>query len=577
MTAPRRDRRRWSDVGLSAGVIALLLPLLTGCTLRGRSPPRDPSDPAKDVSTRTSTSTDTATSTTTSTVTSTSTSTATATSTSTGTETSTRAPSGATAETPGTPPRLSRLEAWQSGRDGRTLLLRFDGADDDADVVGVRLTLRRSDGLSMLIVPSKPLGRADTDTLTLPLDATILGSAVFAGASASMDDLDPASFPGSVEAALVDSAQQESGVLSAVVTLQATKDVDEPCVVDHLGSRCAAGLSCAGEPPRCRDGSAPTLQRLVFAKEGSGRCTSDGSCAQPGFACDTAGNCVRPVLRWDVVDPDDDLESLELRYEGPNGGAPTCDADDPLGSPPSTSGATLDVRGDCQSGRCRGGDGLSPSQEWLACVPVLVATPIDSRGISGTAVKAPIKPVPSLGAGTVCEPRVDRCAPGLGCVPGADGNRRCLALTTARQQRCLAAPMLSATGRARLAPLRTDPSALWTPPPTCGLFDELPRTEAVVRIDVARAVSALEITTDLPGTASDTALWLIAGNCQAAAASTTAVACNDNDEAGGTLGSRLKTGPLAAGTYLLVISSAAPPGSGAVATRPQRVLVQVER
>ena len=125
----------------------------------------------------------------------------------------------------------------------------------------------------------------------------------------------------------------------------------------------------------------------------------------------------------------------------------------------------------------------------------------------------------------------------------------CTSASAVRSLKLAAAPLLDPSRGPAQAFGTVEGVSLWDAPIGCVGNDAVGRPESVARLHLAAAVSELVLTTALPETDFDTAVYLIPAG---AATSATALGCND-DEKG--YSSALTLSNVPAGDYTVVIES----------------------
>ncbi len=192
-----------------------------------------------------------------------------------------------------------------------------------------------------------------------------------------------------------------------------------------------------------------------------------------------------------------------------------------------------------------------PSTAFVSVVPKLGVTVKDIFGNASERVVVPAVNKPARAAGQSCDVNgFDSCAPGNICAPGlADVTNMCAVIGTHRNAKCNAGAGLDPAKGITKAFGRTAGSSVWDAPTGCVGAEIANMPESVVRLQLTKPAATLTVTTALPETDHDTAVFVLSGCAESSA---TALGCND-DTQGYSSSVTLKNVP--AGLYMIVIES----------------------
>ncbi len=427
-------------------------------------------------------------------------------------------------------PVLSTAKVQVVGRYGTDVRFEIQGSDNDADAVGITVTFKDQNGRPEPVFDSDFDGFPDAATGRVLFDAPV-SSATF-NVSATLvggarDWLTTATV------SVLDKRQQSSAALDILVDQQEVRHLDETCDPTNRTDRCDPGISCAATTKKCKAGVAPTLDKVAYLRDVGG-----------------------PVLLAAGKDPDDDLETLQLRFYKPvsGGEAPVVVDLDNDGNPDSDR-FEIDLDRVSVSGdyfvRNQSAEGFDLE------VPRIKVTALDSVGQASREVTANIQTRTLVGKNGACDARgfSNGCTSDFVCMPGLPVIvGRCEALVDARRAQCSAAAPLGAAAANWRTSGRIDGASLWEPPAGCVPGDAKGRPESVVALKLAAPATKLVISTANPETNFDTAVYLLPGACPDSTVQP--LACND-DAAGRAHGfaSKLELTNVPAGDYLIVVES----------------------
>jgi hypothetical protein len=427
----------------------------------------------------------------------------------------------------GNPPSLMTVEANQSGRTGKDLLIAVRGSDPDFDIVTARLRSLDAQGNPVNAFDANHDGTPDSSEAPATIDgasyvgqnlsATIMLRGFMAKPTAAVQ----------LGVVLIDATALETGELTAGLTPQAVVESGQPCDATFITSRCNAGLGCRGAPPTCQEGKPPEITKFAFYKQTGG-----------------------PLILLEGTEPEDDLQTVKFQFQNAQGGFISIDSDGD--GTPDLASFDFDAKGQAVDGtffiRFQAGENLDQQ------VPKLVAQASDFAGHQGALKTAAPTTVPIKSAGSSCDPRgFDACAVNLVCSPGIVGQaNKCASATNLRTAVCKAAPVLEATPAGATIIGRTSGTSLWDAPSGCSSNDPKGRPDGLVTLRLTALASKLTLSTNRPGTNFDTTLYLLAG-CPGD--STAAFGCSDDVPNNPVGASELVLSNLAAGDYQIVVDS----------------------
>ncbi|WP_146649180.1 hypothetical protein [Labilithrix luteola] len=425
---------------------------------------------------------------------------------------------------------LKAVKLQQVGRNGDSLRIALKGTDSSKQTTSMFVRFRDKTDNPVIAIDSDWDGIADTDGRRFRFDTSTLGTPDFTGAVVQAGLYPIGSRIARAVIVLEDESGKQSPEMIADIANQAIRGEGEACDTTLVADRCADGMSCASEggaPATCHAGVAPTLSQLAYVRGASPRMLFRGTEPDQDVAridvefLDAAGNAKIVNLSGDPENPDlRDRFSIALDPRADNLG-------------------TIFFRENIASS---GFDGV---------VPKVAATVTDAAGHVSARVVSSVGAVPTRTNGQACDDRgFDACASGSVCSPGLpDVANKCASVGPLRTTKCSSAGALDpAKGMTKAFGL-TSGASLWDPPAGCVSNDATGRPESVVPLHLAKAASSLKITTAMPETEIDTALYLLP-SC--AAQGTAALACNDDDRG---YTSTLSLENVPAGDYVVVVES----------------------
>jgi len=419
---------------------------------------------------------------------------------------------------------LNAVSFKNVGRRGDTLRIAVKGADTLKETSAIHVKLVDEADAPVVALDTDWDGVPDAAERRFHFDASTLGQATFTGTVLIPNAFPQTSKIAKVIVALEDEAGGQSATKSQPIALQLTKGENEACDPLQVADRCQEGMACAGTPSACLAGVAPQLTRVGYFGGASPRMIFQGN------------------------EPDEDLKSVGVEFLDASGNPKTVN----LGSEdaPEMSGAiTLDARS------APPGAAFTlmstPIQGFDALVPKIAATVTDAYGHASTRVVAAAAALPVRSAGQACDAGgFDTCATGNVCAPGLAGvENKCAAATTVRTAKCAAGAALDPATPKKRAFGVVAGASLWEPPAGCVPAESLTRPETAVRLHLGALAPTLVVTTALPETDFDTAIYVIPA---CAATSAAALGCNDDVQG---FSSTLTLQNVPAGDYTIVVES----------------------
>jgi hypothetical protein len=423
---------------------------------------------------------------------------------------------------------LSAVSFKNVGRYGEALRVAVKGADTGKQTSAMFVRFVDSADQPVIALDTDWDGAPDAAERRFHFDTSTLGQASFIGSVVIQGVFSPSSKIAKVIVSLVDEAGGRSASMAQAITLQATRAEGEACDPNKVVDRCADGLGCGGAPSStCLAGVAPVVSRIGYF----------------------GGNAPRMVFQGSEPDEDIDEVAIEFLDAAGNPKSVNLGTDD---DPSMGSGLTLDAK--------LGVEGTSfsvvstPIKGFEQQAPKIAATVSDGHGHRSTRAVAAASSMPVRGVGQVCDwAGFDACSAGNVCSPGLPTTEnKCASAAPLRASRCSAGPILEPSKGIKQAFGTTAGASLWDAPSGCVGNDATGRPESTVRLRLATAAPTLVITTALPETDFDTAVYLLPG-CPASSAA--ALGCND-DERGTSSTLTLKNVP--AGDYTIVVESVKP-------------------
>ena len=435
-------------------------------------------------------------------------------------------PAPSTEEPPAVPaPGLSSASFRNIGRRGDTLQIQVSGSDPTKQTSAAHVRFTDEAGAPVNAFDTNWDGIADSPESTFHFDTSTLGSESFDGTLTVPSIFGPDSKIKKAFVALENEARVRSPEIEAAMSFQLLKVENEPCDDRKIESRCKAGLSCSGSPATCQPGSAPELSKVAYF----------------------GGPSPKMVFRGEEAD--EDIESVTIEFLD-NANAPktvVLTGEDQDGT--SASSISVDARGSAL-GTTFFVEAI-PASSFVSQVPKIAATAIDLVGRSSSRTITARATIPVRSLGQACDPDgFDACASSAVCFPGLRSEpNECKAASTTRADKCKAAPVLDPSKGITHTYGTVAGVSLWDAPPSCVPNDATGRPEAAIQIHLAAAAPSLTITTALPETSFDTAVYVIP-SC--APSSSAALGCNDDAKG---YASELVLKDVPAGDYTIVVES----------------------
>lgn len=419
---------------------------------------------------------------------------------------------------------LSGVSFRNVGRKGDALRIGIKGADTHMETSAAIVRVVDADGAPVVAFDTNWDGVADAPERRFHFDSSAMGQPTFVASITIPDVFGRAPSIAKVIVTLEDEVGGHSAPITQALSKQVLRGPFEACDPAKISDRCPAGMACSGAPSTCHDGVAPDLQRYAYF----------------------GGSSPRMLFRG--AEPDEDIDHISIEFLDANGASIAAN----LGTdedPQMSTGITLDAMG-------AGSDATfflssMPIASFAVQVPKIAARVTDLAGNSSARVVFDATAVPVRSAGQACDWNgFDACSSGNVCAPGlAEAANKCASATTERRTKCSAAAELDPAKGKTKAFGSTSGASLWDAPIGCVSNDATGRPESVVRLHLAAALPSLVITTAVPETDFDTAVYLVPGCPDSASA---ALGCND-DLVG--TSSTLRLQNVAAGDYTIVVES----------------------
>lgn len=420
---------------------------------------------------------------------------------------------------------LSAVSFKNIGRYGEALRVAVKGADTGKQTSAMLVRFVDSADQPVIALDTDWDGVADAAERRFRFDTSTLGQATFTGSVVIANTFSPSSKIAKVVVSLVDETGGRSASMTQAIALQATRAEGEACDPNKVADRCPDGMGCSGSPAStCQAGVAPVISRVGYFGGAAPRMVFQGS------------------------EPDEDIDEVAIEFLDNAGNATSVN----LGTeedPAMSSGLTIDAKS--------GVEGTSfsvvstPISGFEQRAPKIAAVVSDGHGHHSARVIAAASSIPVRGFGQACDwAGFDTCGADSVCSPGLPtSENKCASAAPLRASKCSTAPALDPSKGIKQAFGTTAGASLWDAPPGCVGNDATGRPESAVRLRLATPAPTLIITTALPETDFDTAVYLLPG-CPASSAA--ALGCND-DERGTSSTLTLKNVP--AGDYTIVVES----------------------
>lgn len=420
---------------------------------------------------------------------------------------------------------LAGLTFRNVGRQGDALRIGIKGGDTLKETSAAVIKTVDENDAPVVTFDTNWDGVPDSAERRFHFDSSTLGMATFLASITIPGVYGETSKIAKVVVKLEDESGGQSATLTQPIAKQAIRGEIEACDPSNMTDRCTPGMGCTGTPSTCHPGVAPDLSQLAYYGGAS------------------------PRMLFAGTEPDQDVKQISVEFLDANGSPTSVNLgtkDDPV----MNSGIVLDAT----SSMAGGGSFFfsnTPSAGFDTLVPKIAATVSDAAGNTSSRVVVAATAVPTRAAGQACDwAGFDACAAGNACAPGIAGAANvCTAKTTLATAKCGGAPQIDPAKGATKAFGATAGASLWDAPIGCVPNDAVGRPESAVRLHLGAAVANLVITTAVPETDHDTAVYLVPG-CPTSSAG--ALGCND-DTTG--FSSTLSLKNVAAGDYTIVVES----------------------
>lgn len=437
--------------------------------------------------------------------------------------------SGESSGTPATPREFSIASATLKnvGRKGDKLQISVKGTDSAMITTAAKIELFDDAGAPVAAFDTNWDGVADAASRRFMFDVPGAGAAAIDATITIPNSFSALSKVKKAKVSLVDPDGTATAAIETTIELQTVKGEGEACDAAKITSRCQDGLSCGGTPSACQPGAAPSVAQVAYYN----------------------GSAPRMLFRG--ADADEDLESIEVEFLDNSGNPKTVIIAGEGDTGVSASNFSLTVGGfDAASFFVES----NPNPLFTTQVPKIATTAKDHVGRTSSRVVTSLTSPPVRFAGQACDAEgFDNCATGSACAPGAPGaTNTCTPVTTLRTQRLAAFGSLDPAGRNKTFGL-VQGSSLWDAPTGCIPNDATRRPEAMMPLHLG-AASSLVITTALPETDFDTAVFVVPANATTSAG---ALGCNDDTQG---FSSTLELSNVPAGDYIVVVESVSPKG-----------------
>jgi hypothetical protein len=414
------------------------------------------------------------------------------------------------------------------GRHGDDLRIRIDGTDSAGKTSAAHVRFLNASGAPVPAFDTNWDGVPDSAERRVFFDQSTLGSTSFTGTMTLAGMMLTAPSIAQAVVALENTLGARSAELTAPLTSQPVRQLGDLCDPLTIDDRCEEGLSCGGGPSKCLAGATPQITSFAYYS-----------------------SAVGPTMLFRGSEPDQDMGSITVEFLDGSGNPISIDLNN---DGTMRSSFALDARG--SSARPIFFLENDAAADFATKVPKIAATPTDLFGHVGTRTIASLATAPVRSSGQSCDWRgFDVCASGSLCSPGLEGaTNACTSATTIRASQCSSATKLDPAAGTTTAYGHIDGVSLFDAPIGCVPNDEVGRPESLVALHLSKAAATLTITTAVPETELDTAIYLLTG-CPSS--SSGALACNDDDKG---FASTLSLKNVPAGDYTIVVESIAPAG-----------------
>lgn len=420
--------------------------------------------------------------------------------------------------------KLTAATLANVGRKGIDLQIALTGSDTKGRTSSAHLSFLDASDNEITAFDTNWDGVADATERRAFFDTSASGKTSFTSTITFPGILTRVANIEKVKVSLQDATNARSNELVATLSRQTQGEENDPCDTKMITSRCAPGLSCAGAPATCKAGVAPQFNGVAYYNGPRG-----------------------PVMLFRGTEPDQDMSNIDVEFLN-GAGAPV--AIDLNNDGNMTSAFSIDAKASSATSATFFLQN-DPAAGFETMVPKIRATPRDLFGHTGNAVIAAVTTAPVKGVGQACDPYgFDACTGGNLCAPGIPGaTNTCTSGSSLRTTACSASVKLDTSKTTLTAYGRTQGVSLWEPPSGCVTGDATGRPEGIISLHVAAATPKLTLTTALPETEFDTAIYLVPG-CAASGAS--ALGCNDDVQG---FSSTLVLNNVPAGDYTIVVEA----------------------
>ncbi len=420
--------------------------------------------------------------------------------------------------------KLTTATLANVGRKGIDLQITLVGSDAKGRTSSAHLSFLDASDNEITAFDTNWDGVADATERRAFFDASASGKTSFTSTITFPGMLTRVAGIEKVKISLQDATNALSNELVATLSRQTQGEENDPCDTKMITSRCAPGLSCAGSPATCKAGVAPQFNGVAYYNGARG-----------------------PVMLFKGTEPDQDMGNIDVEFLNGAGNPVAIDLNNDGNM---TSAFSIDAKASSAASATFFLQN-DPASGFEALVPKIRATPRDLFGHSGNAVIAAVTSAPVKGAGQACDPYgFDACTSGNVCAPGIPAAANtCTSGASLRSTACTASVKLDTSKTTLTAYGRTQGVSLWEPPSGCVTGDATGRPEGIISLHVAAATPKLTLTTALPETEFDTAIYLVPG-CAASGAS--ALGCNDDVQG---FSSTLVLNDVPAGDYTIVVEA----------------------
>ncbi len=439
-------------------------------------------------------------------------------------------PPGNTAKDAGpTPPKgpatLTSATLANVGRHGDDLRITVKGIDPTGATNAAHLSFSDASGAPVMAFDTNWDGSLDASERRVFFDKGTIGAKATTQTITLAGRMTGAPDVAKVAVAFEGMDGARSNAITVDLVKQAARQSGDACDPAVVIDRCPNGMSCGGMPAACQPGVAPQFTSVAY-----------------GPATAIAG----PKMMFRGSEPDQDMASINVEFLAANGTPITVDINNDgaligailLDTSSSSSTPTFFFQN-------------NPAAGFNILVPKIGVTPTDFAGNVGARTIAAVTAAIVKPTGQPCDWNgFDSCASTALCAPGlATSTNTCTSAASLVTASCKAAPKLDPAKGATKAYGHAQGVSLWDAPPGCVPSDATERPEGSVSLHLATAAATLTITTALPETEFDTAVYLVHGCAPTSAA---ALGCNDDVDG---FSSTLVLKAVPAGDYTIIVES----------------------